>query len=67
MSNANVHIAKVDCTQESSKQLCSEQEVDGFPTLILYKNGVKVSEYTGTRSLQDLRDFIVRNTGHDEL
>ncbi|XP_045111657.1 thioredoxin domain-containing protein 5 homolog [Portunus trituberculatus] len=62
-----VKIAKVDCTQEVNRQLCSEQNVDGFPTLFLYKNGEKVSEYNGDRSLDDMVNFITRNQEHDEL
>lgn len=62
-----VKIAKVDCTQEVNRQLCNEQNVDGFPTLFLYKNGAKVSEYNGDRSLDDMVNFITRNLEHDEL
>lgn len=59
---------KVDCTLEVNKQLCKDQEVDGFPTIYLYKNGLKVSEYTGNRSLEDLVEFVTKHSdGHDEL
>lgn len=62
-----VKIAKVDCTQEVNRALCNEQNVDGFPTLFLYKNGEKLSEYNGDRSLNDMANFISRNLEHDEL
>ncbi|KYN06001.1 Thioredoxin domain-containing protein 5 [Cyphomyrmex costatus] len=66
--NDNVNIIKVDCTLDVSKQLCNEQEVDGFPTLYLYHNGRKVSEYNGSRNLDDLYDFIMNHMKtHDEL
>lgn len=66
--NDNVNIAKVDCTLDASKQLCSEQEVDGFPTLYLYRAGRKVSEYNGSRNLEDLYDFVMNHLQtHDEL
>lgn len=42
-------------------------QVDGFPTLFLYKDGSKVSEYNGDRSLNDMVNFISRNLEHDEL
>ncbi len=41
--------------------------MDGFPTLFLYKNGQKMSEYRGSRSLDDLHDFVVKHFEHDEL
>ncbi|XP_043667732.1 thioredoxin domain-containing protein 5 homolog [Vespula pensylvanica] len=67
-ANENVHIAKVDCTLNSSRQLCYEQEVDGFPTLYLYRNGHKISEYNGLRSLDDLYGFVMNHLqSHDEL
>lgn len=65
--NDDVTIAKVDCTLENSKQLCTDQEVEGFPTVFLYKGGKKISEYSGSRSLKDLEDFITKHTVHDEL
>lgn len=66
--NDNVHIVKVDCTLNTSKQLCNEQEVDGFPTLFLYKDGRKLSEYNGSRTLDDLYEFVMNHVqSHDEL
>ncbi|XP_022904221.1 thioredoxin domain-containing protein 5 homolog [Onthophagus taurus] len=66
--NPNVNIVKVDCTVDESKQLCSDQDVDGFPSIFLYKNGRKVSEYNGNRSLEDLTEFVIKHAGgHDEL
>lgn len=67
MDNERIHIYKVDCTLDVNKQLCNEQEVEGFPTIFLYKDGKKISEYTGSRSLEDLSDFVTKHLGHDEL
>lgn len=67
IQDSEISIAKVDCTLEESKALCSEQEVDGFPTLFLYKDGRKISEYTGNRAIDDLHSFVVKNIAHDEL
>lgn len=64
---SNIKIASVDCTIELNKELCNEQEVDGFPTLILYKDGKKISEYNGSRGLEDLYDFVTKHSTHDEL
>ncbi|KAF7992883.1 hypothetical protein HCN44_005227 [Aphidius gifuensis] len=68
ITNDNVHIVKIDCTLQVNKQLCDEQEVEGFPTLFLYKNGKKISEYNGSRTLDDLYEFIIKHQqDHDEL
>ncbi|XP_037938554.1 thioredoxin domain-containing protein 5 homolog [Teleopsis dalmanni] len=66
-SNKNVKIAKIDCTQSENKAVCQEQEVAGYPTLILYKNGDKQPEYDGARGLADLQHYINKMIGHDEL
>lgn len=67
-ANENVRIAKVDCTLNISKELCNEQEIDGFPTLYLYRDGRKVSEYNGSRKLDDLYEFVMNHLQtHDEL
>lgn len=63
-----VKIAKVDCTLEVNKELCGEQQVNGFPTVYIYRSGEKLSEYNGNRSLEDLHDFVTRHMSeHDEL
>lgn len=68
VGNKNVKIAKVDCTLSDNKDLCSTQEVDGFPTIFIYRNGDKVTEYNGNRSLEDLVNFVNRHrSDHDEL
>lgn len=68
IGNTRVKIAKVDCTLPESKELCSQQEVDGFPTIYIYKNGKKVIEYNGNRSLNDLFEFVSKHDeSHDEL
>lgn len=68
LANENVNIAKVDCTLDVSKDLCNEQEVDGFPSLYLYRDGQKISEYNGARNLDDLYEFVINYVQpHDEL
>uniref|UniRef100_A0A8W7PTR7 Thioredoxin domain-containing protein n=1 Tax=Anopheles coluzzii TaxID=1518534 RepID=A0A8W7PTR7_ANOCL len=66
-----VTIAKVDCTVDANKELCGEQEVNGYPTVFLYRDGEKVTEYFGHRSLDDLHEFVMQhlqdNGPHDEL
>lgn len=62
-----VKIAKVDCTASDNKEFCNEQEIEGFPSLFIYKDGQKMSEYNGNRELEDLADFVNKHLGHDEL
>ncbi|XP_040575277.1 thioredoxin domain-containing protein 5 [Lepeophtheirus salmonis] len=54
--NANVKIAKMDCTQ--AQDICQEQDVTGYPTLSFYRDGQKVESYRGSRAISDLKDFV---------
>jgi len=70
VGNPNIKIAKVDCTLQENRDLCNEQEVNGFPTLFIYKDGEKLSEYNGSRSLEDLHEFVTSHAtekARDEL
>lgn len=61
-----VRIAQIDCSQFDS--FCSGHGVDAYPTLILYKWGVRVEEYEGEMTLQDMHSFIQKHmTPKDEL
>jgi len=66
-----VSIAKVDCTAEgnTNKELCDGQDVKGFPTLNIYKDGKKITEYNGKRGLEELEKFVKEHSGaaKDEL
>lgn len=62
-----VVIAKVDCTSPDNKEICIDQQVEGYPTLFLYKNGKRQNEYEGSRSLPELQAYVKKFIGHDEL
>jgi len=69
-NNPAIKIAKVDCTDGTNRQLCANQEVKGFPTIFLYSNGIKLDEYDGNRSLDDMFSFVnqnIKQQGKDEL
>lgn len=66
VGNAEINVAKVDCTLQHNRDLCTEQQVNGFPTLFIYKDGEKLSEYNGSRSLEDLVDFIKTHVGSSD-
>lgn len=53
---SSVSIVKVDCTKFTD--LCKKYSIRGYPSLLFFSNGEKVSEYQGSRSLDDLKDFV---------
>ncbi|XP_055390111.1 thioredoxin domain-containing protein 5 [Condylostylus longicornis] len=63
-----MRVAKVDCTK--NRDLCNDQQIEGYPTLFLYKNSEKVNEYYGERDYDDLLAFVdsaLTSSMHDEL
>ncbi|KAG8322806.1 Thioredoxin domain-containing protein 5 [Homalodisca vitripennis] len=63
--NNNLAIAKVDCTVQT--ELCSNQDITGYPTLKLYKIGENEGKkFKGSRELQALRGFIRDELGEIE-
>lgn len=43
---------------EQQSGLCLKQNVSGFPTINLYKQGVLYKEYEGGRKLGEITDFV---------
>lgn len=55
----NVNTVECDKTNDDNlKAMCNN--VQGFPTVLLYKNGENI-EYSGNRTLDDLKQFITKN------
>jgi thioredoxin domain-containing protein 5 len=64
----NVLIAELDCGQYAAA--CQSNGVNGYPTLLVYKQGQKVSEYRGKREKHALVSFVKQHLGmadHSEL
>jgi len=53
-----VAVEKVDC--EEKPEEAQKQDVEGFPTIILFKDG-KVVNYEGERTAEALKEFIGSN------
>jgi len=63
-----VTIGHVDCTADdnANRELCSTNGVNGFPTLNIYKDGVKADEYSGKRDLTDFVAYIEKHQAAPE-
>lgn len=56
-SSKDVTVGKVDCTVHVD--LCKRFEVRGYPTLLFLQNaGKAVEKYQGSRTLDDLSNFV---------
>jgi len=51
-----LHLAKVDATKEA--ELAKEYFVQGFPTLMLFREGVKVADYDGGRTSGEIIEYM---------
>ena len=51
---------RVDCTLD--RDLCSKHEVRGYPTLLLFSNGMKEEKYQGGRDFQELYAYVTQHS-----
>lgn len=58
-NDPNMKVRCVDCDKEQMSGLCFEENVNGFPSIYLYKNSVQLREYEADRNLEQLIDFMV--------
>lgn len=59
-----VILAKVDANEEANKELASEFEIKGFPTLKILRNGGKnVQDYKGPRDAEGIVAYLKKQVG----
>lgn len=54
----HVNVAKVDCTNETSRPLCEQFEIRGYPSLYFLKDG-RYYKYQYQRTLEYLSEFAM--------
>ncbi|KAF4386258.1 hypothetical protein G4B88_003475 [Cannabis sativa] len=60
----SVVLAKIDCTEEANKEVASEHDIKGFPTLKIFRNGGKnVQEYKGPREADGIVEYLKKQSG----
>lgn len=61
-------MAMLDCT--TNPNVAEEYAISGFPTIKLFVNGQPITDYQGSRTLDDLKKFMkshVNKGNKDEL
>jgi len=53
-----VIVAEVDCTVD--RPTCTENGVQGFPTVLLFRGGKLLDEYNGNRKQDDMMQWVER-------
>lgn len=54
----------MDCTQ--NQELCQRHGVRGYPTLLLFEDGLVMEKYSGNRALDKLVKFVEKNMQMEE-
>lgn len=57
-------LAKVDASEETNRELATQFEIKGFPTLKILRNGGKsVQEYKGPREADGIIEYLKKQSG----
>jgi thiol-disulfide isomerase/thioredoxin len=54
----NCNILNVELAEIKNLKANYKKGVNGFPTIAKYKNGKKIGEYNGERTLKDINKFV---------
>jgi hypothetical protein len=67
-----LNVAKVDCTSDEAKELCSEVEISGYPTFLLFapgkaeynegNNQMNYEKYQGGAAVSNMQNFALRTS-----
>eukprot|EP00242_Pyramimonas_sp_CCMP2087_P007246 CAMPEP_0198203794 /NCGR_PEP_ID=MMETSP1445-20131203/7122_1 /TAXON_ID=36898 /ORGANISM="Pyramimonas sp., Strain CCMP2087" /LENGTH=155 /DNA_ID=CAMNT_0043875329 /DNA_START=50 /DNA_END=517 /DNA_ORIENTATION=- len=69
-SYKNVALAKVDATEDNSKDLAEKFGVSGYPTLKIFKDGDFLKDFQGERQWKDIAAYmrmLAKESKSDEL
>jgi thioredoxin domain-containing protein 5 len=55
----NCNILNVELSQLQNLKAKYKKNINGFPTILKYKNGKKINEYNGERTIKDINKFII--------
>ncbi|EEF48327.1 protein disulfide isomerase, putative [Ricinus communis] len=59
-----VVLAKVDANEEANKELATQYDIKGFPTLKILRNGGKsIQEYKGPREADGIAEYLKKQSG----
>ncbi|XP_013599001.1 PREDICTED: protein disulfide isomerase-like 1-1 [Brassica oleracea var. oleracea] len=59
-----VVLAKIDASEETNKEFATKYEVQGFPTIKIFRNGGKaVQEYKGPREADGIVSYLKKQSG----
>ncbi|OIV96659.1 hypothetical protein TanjilG_09201 [Lupinus angustifolius] len=59
-----IALAKVDANEEKNKDLASQYDVKGFPTIKILRNGGKnIQDYKGPRQADGIADYLKKQSG----
>ncbi|KAJ7590992.1 thioredoxin-like protein [Mycena floridula] len=59
LKDKNIKLAKVDCVDQAD--LCQEHEIQGYPTLKVYRNGTP-TDYSGPRKADGIISYMVKQS-----
>lgn len=64
MQAACPRVQKVDANEEANRELATQFQVQGFPTLKIFRNGGQnIQEYNGPREADGIVDYLKKQVG----
>ncbi|XP_004502489.3 protein disulfide-isomerase [Cicer arietinum] len=62
--NPPIFLAKVDANEEKNKEIATQYEVKGFPTIKILRNGgKKIQDYKGPREADGIVEYVKKQSG----